>query len=243
MAREKPPIVLVHGGMHGGWCWKRMRPLLAAAGHDVFTPTLTGLGERAHLGGREVGLSTHVEDVLAMVRAEELERFVLVGHSYGGMVITGVAEAIGEKLVAVVYLDALAPRDGECAADISGLRIDYAALPDGMIPVFPDYTFGLADPADIAWVMAHVTPQSARTVLEPLRIVTDHARLPRWFIECTAGRGDTTVMDGIAARAAEVARDPSWRHVTFEAPHDCMVSHPRETADLILDIVRAADAA
>src|SRR5881409_3342030 len=100
-------FVLVHGGFHGGWCWKRVTPLLRAAGHEVYTPTLTGLGERAHLLTRDVGLATHVQDVINVLTYEELTDLLLVGHSYGGMVITGVAERLPARVRQLVYLDAL----------------------------------------------------------------------------------------------------------------------------------------
>src|SRR5437763_6310667 len=98
--------VLVHGAWHGGWCWQRVTPLLRAAGHEVYTPTLTGLGERAHLGTPDVGLATHVEDIVTMLEYEDLTDVVLVGHSYAGMVITGVAHAVPSRLTHLVYLDA-----------------------------------------------------------------------------------------------------------------------------------------
>ena len=238
---KKLPIVLLHGGLHGGWCWKKVRSLLAAAGHEVFTPTLTGLGDRSHLGGADISLATHVQDLLATIEAEELERFVLVGHSYGGMIITAAAEALGGRIAQLVYLDALVPRDGECAADITGLTMRYADMPDGMIHGFADYNFGLTDQADIAWVQRRITPQSVRTVLEPVRLATDHRHISRWFVECTAGRDGAVLMDGIARRAAEIADDPSWRHLTLDAGHDCMISHPADTAKLLIAIAECSE--
>src|SRR3712207_1095869 len=105
--------VLVHGAWHGGWCWKRVMPLLRAAGHDVFAPTLTGLGERSHLAGPDVGLETHVQDVLGVLAYEDLEGVILVGHSLAGSVITPVAERAPGRVAQLVYLDAAVPSDGE----------------------------------------------------------------------------------------------------------------------------------
>jgi pimeloyl-ACP methyl ester carboxylesterase len=111
-------FVLVHGGWHGGWCWRRVAPLLRAAGHEVHTPTLSGLGERAHLAGPDTGLATHVEDVVARLEMEDLHDVVLVGHSSGGAIITGVAQRAAECLAALVYLDAFMPRPGESVLDL-----------------------------------------------------------------------------------------------------------------------------
>src|SRR4051812_23108269 len=111
-------FVLVHGSRHGGWSWKRVAPLLRAAGHDVFTPTLTGVGERVHLAAPEVDLHLHVTDVANVLAFEDLTDVVLVGHSYAGMVITGVAEVASERLRQLVYLDALVPEAGQSAFDV-----------------------------------------------------------------------------------------------------------------------------
>src|SRR5262245_30919971 len=115
--RSLATFVLVHGAWHGGWCWRRVAPLLRAAGHEVYTPTLTGLGERAHLVARHVDLDTHIADVRGVLQCEELSNVVLCGHSYGGMVISGVAESAPNALRSLVYLDAFVPADGQCLLD------------------------------------------------------------------------------------------------------------------------------
>jgi len=107
-------FVLVHGAWHGGWCWKRVAALLRQAGHEVFAPTLTGLGERAHLMSNAIDLHTHIRDILGVLQWEELADVVLCGHSYGGMVISGVADRVPEKLRSLVYLDAFVPDNGTC---------------------------------------------------------------------------------------------------------------------------------
>src|SRR5437879_1752139 len=104
-------FVLVHGAWHGGWCWKKLTPLLRSNGHDVFTPTLTGLGERAHLANQAIDLTTHIEDVVSTLDYEDLRGVILVGHSYGGIVISGVADRIPARIGCVVYLDAFVPED------------------------------------------------------------------------------------------------------------------------------------
>ena len=111
-------FVLVHGAWHGGWCWVRVAHQLRLYGHRVVTPTLTGLGKRAHLLNRAINLDTHISDVIATIEAEELHDVVLCGHSYGGCVITGVADRATERLSAVVYLDAFIPEDGQSQRDL-----------------------------------------------------------------------------------------------------------------------------
>src|SRR5687768_18076653 len=111
-------FVLVHGAFVGGWCWRWVAPYLRGAGHDVYCPTLTGSGERVHLASPRVDLATHVEDVVNVLHYEDLRGVVLVGHSYGGMVITGAAERVSERLARLVYLDAFVPQDGQALADL-----------------------------------------------------------------------------------------------------------------------------
>src|SRR5579863_4233762 len=136
-------FVLVHGGTRGGWCWKRVAALLRQRGHDVFTPTLTGLGERAHLASPTIDLDTHIEDIISVIRAEELSEIVLCGHSYGGMVVTGVADRIAEKIRSLVYVDALVPKDGECAFDLLDPTVRKRMSDGPFIQPFPASHFGL----------------------------------------------------------------------------------------------------
>ena len=130
-------FVLVHGAWHGGWCYKEVARRLRQAGHEVYTPTLTGLGERAHLMSRAIDLSTHIEDILAVIRCENLSDVILCGHSYGGMVIAGVAEQVADKLRTLVYLDAFVPEDSKSLSDylpaeqVEHMRADAAQNGDG----------------------------------------------------------------------------------------------------------------
>ena len=114
--------VLVHGAWHGGWCWAKVARLLRDAGHEVYTPTLTGLGERAHLARPDIDLDTHIQDVVAVLEAEELRQVTLVGHSYGGMVISGAAARTSGRIGHLVYLDAFVPEAGKCLLDYVGER-------------------------------------------------------------------------------------------------------------------------
>jgi pimeloyl-ACP methyl ester carboxylesterase len=153
--------VLVHGGAHGGWCYGRMAPLLRAAGHEVFAPTLTGVGERAHLLSPDIDLDTHIQDVVQVLRYEDLRDVILVGHSYGGMVITGVADRAPDRVGHLVYLDAATPVNGESLAELAAPLMNAARargrVVDGVeLVLFPGTEplphYGVTDPDDIAWL-------------------------------------------------------------------------------------------
>ena len=147
-------FVLVHGGGHGGWCYSRVSPLLRAAGHEVYAPTLTGLGERKHLLRPDIDLDTHITDIVHVLEYEDLEDVILLGHSYGGMVITGVADRAGSRIRRLVYLDAAHPRNGESLADVTPEMMAFAQSElrvDGIeLVMFPDSQviphLGVTDP-------------------------------------------------------------------------------------------------
>ncbi len=185
--------VFVSGGWHGGWCWKRVADRLRASGHEVFTPTLTGLGERAHLLEPSVDLETHIADVLAVMDWEGLDDVVLVGHSYGGMVITAIADRVPERLVQVVYVDALWPVDGESVGDIVGVEAAQtvtAAQSDptsGSLIAGADQLaqlLGVTDADDVAWLASKLTPQPSASVIQPLRLQHEGATVDTLFVSC-----------------------------------------------------------
>jgi pimeloyl-ACP methyl ester carboxylesterase len=149
--------VLIHGAWHGSWCWARVRRLLAAGAHRVFTPTLTGVGERSHLLSRDVGLDTHIEDVANLMIWENLRDIVLVGHSYGGVVVRHVADRMPDRVSSLIYLDAFVPENGKALFDYlpdggEGLRELAVAHGDGWkIPPIPASAFAV-NAADADWV-------------------------------------------------------------------------------------------
>jgi pimeloyl-ACP methyl ester carboxylesterase len=166
--------VLVHGGWHGGWCWKRVTPYLRDSGHTVYTPTLTGLGERSHLASPEINLSTHIQDILNVLIYEDLTDVVLVGHSYSGMVIAGVADRAPERVTRLVYLDAFVPEDGQSLRDIlrpphgEGVNLESLLVDGWRLPYpFLERPFGITSEVDKQWVLDKITPQPANTLLEP----------------------------------------------------------------------------
>ena len=220
-------LVLVHGAHAGGWWWGDVRRLIRAAGHEVFTPSLTGHGERAHLADVEVTLATHVRDVVELLRYEELTDVVLVGWSYGGMVVAAAAELVPERLAQVVYGDALVPRDGEAAIDLVGAErrervLALAAAGERVIPLWPD-----AEP--------RLVPQAIATWTAPVRMRGAAAALPRTFVRCTS-----PPHPAIAASAERVLAEPGWRIAEIAAGHSAPRENPPAVAALLVGIASAA---
>ena len=236
-------LVLIHGAWHGAWCWRRVLPGLRAAGHEAHAVTLTGVGERAHLLRPDLRLRDHIADVLGLIDAEELgDDLVLVGHSYGGLVMTGVADALlarGLKPRHLVYVDAVTPHPGESwssqhAPETVRARLEAAAhRPDGAMPPPDAAVFGL-DGADRDWVNRRQTPQPAGVYQD--RLDFDAARiatLPRTFIDCTA-----PALPTIAVMRERVRREPGWQVVELATGHDPMISAPEALVALLLDCAR-----
>jgi len=225
-------FVLVHGSWHGGWCWKRLAPLLRAEGRDVYAPTLTGMGERAHAAPAEIRLATHVDDILRLLLFEDLHEVVLVGHSYAGMVITGVAARDATRLRALVYLDAYLPEPGECELDLwppaeaASARADLAA--GRMVrPKLPAEAFGLQG-VDAAWAEVRLTPQPLSVYLDPATRAP-LAPIPARFIHCAEGRWAARF-----ATFAARARARGWPVEELATGHDAMLTMPDALAKLLL---------
>jgi pimeloyl-ACP methyl ester carboxylesterase len=234
--------VLVHGGGHGGWCYQRVARLLAAEGHAVYTPTLTGLGERAHLLSDAVDLGMHIDDIVAVLDYEDLRDVVLVGHSYGGMVITGVADRVPERIGDLVYLDAATPKNGESLVDVAGPMMNaartFGRVENGIeLVLFPDADlnslsyYGITDPDDAAWVNARLTPHPWACFEEPLQLENEAAlwAIPQSHIVCTSTI--PTRDRELIARARAAGR--LWE---IDTGHDLMLTEPRAVADALLQI-------
>ncbi|WP_446830199.1 alpha/beta fold hydrolase [Candidatus Foliamicus sp.] len=238
-------FVLVHGTGHGGWCWKFVRDIIQAQGHRVFTPTLTGCGERSHLLHPEIGLDMHIRDIVNVLEWEELEDVVLVGHSYGGLVISGVADRAKQRLRHLVYLDAIIPRDGEslltARRDISAEevaqdeeRLRRMAPGGNYIEGFSAERFGIpAESADlVAWVNRRLTPHPLKSWLDPVRFENGgEAGVPCTFIHCTE---PAMPGSGLNVHAQYAQEHPDWRYVALATGHDAMVTEPQACADLFL---------
>jgi len=240
------PYVLVHGAWHGGWCWKKVAPLLRKAGAEVYTPTLTGMGERAHLNSHldplDITLDVHIQDIAQMMRYEGLEDVVLVGHAYAGMVITGVAEVCPERIAHMVYVNGVIPADGESMVDqlvpvrgeefASWVR-GHIESGDGFLPSPASAEevgrrWGITEPEDLAWVGVNVTPQPAAAMTSPVRTGNRQAKaIPKNFV----GGGESG-FDSVAERA----RQSGWGVYPVDSGHDTMITHAPELAEILLKI-------
>jgi pimeloyl-ACP methyl ester carboxylesterase len=233
--------VLVHGGGHGGWCYQKVARMLRSAGHEVHTPTLTGLGERSHLLGPHVDLDLHIQDVTARLRYEDLSDVVLVGHSYGGMVITGIADRAADRVGRLVYLDAANPSNGQSLLDVAKPMMQAARalgqVVDGVEVVLlpsPDagLFYGVTDPDDLAWMADRLTPHPWACFEQPLKLTSEAAlrAIPQYHIVCTSTipTRDPDLM--AAARAA-------GRLWEIDTGHDLMITEPRAVADALLEVL------
>lgn len=230
-------ILVAHGAWSGGWAWIKMHPLMRARGHRLVTPTYTGIGERAHLAHPGIDLEAHIADVLAVLHYEDLRDVVLLGHSYGGMVATGVAERAPERLAQRVYLDAFVPRDGEALQNLvsaetreahrkgvaeqgEGWRVPPNPLPDD------------TPQADRAWILPRRVMQPLATFAQPLRVSGAGDHLPRSYIYCTRA-----APDDVFRQFAERARsEPGWRCYDLDASHSPNITAPESLADLLAAI-------
>lgn len=236
-------FLLVHGAWHGGWCWQRVARALRMAGHEVYTPTLTGLGERVHLLTRDVGLDTHIQDVLGVLEYEDLHDVVLAGHSYGGMVIAGVADRAAARIARLVYLDAFVPDDGQALADFHPGKViamfHERARTEGdgykLPPTLPAEAFGITDPADLAWVRPRLNPHPLRTKLDPVHLTSPlAARLPRTYVYCN--QPAVGPFDQFAAR---LRADSAWQYRELAAGHDAMIAAPGLVCAVLLEAAGA----
>jgi len=225
-------FVLVHGAWHGAWCWRKILPSLWATGHRAFAVTLTGLGEREHLMSPDIPLATHIDDVAAVIETEELTRLVLVGHSYAGLLITAVADRYAERIVRLVYVDAIVPRSGESwssSHDESARQARRAAISrDGVIAPPPSSAYGLTG-EDAAWVDRRQRPHPGTVYEDVLHF--DEARvagLPRTFVDCTS-----PALPAIERSRQRVRSEPGWQVVEIATGHDPMISAPAQLLDIL----------
>jgi pimeloyl-ACP methyl ester carboxylesterase len=235
--RKYPVFVLVHGAFHGGWCWRRVADHLTQAGARVFAPTMTGLADRAHLLSPSVNLGTFIDDVMALIEAEELDDIMLVGHRFGGVVISGVADRLPARIRHCAFLDGVVPRHGRSAiselpADMAAARILAAKqTPGGLtIPVPTGAIFDLPEGPDRDWVARRITSH-------PLASYTDIVRLngpigngrPRSYIRCS----DPPYV-AVQPSYERIRAEAGWIFEEIATNHDAMVSAPALLADMLL---------
>jgi pimeloyl-ACP methyl ester carboxylesterase len=244
-------FVIVHGAWGGGWEWSGVARLLRELGHEVFTPTLTAMGERAHLGRNErVGLATHVLDIVGLVEFENLRDVVLCGASYGGMPVTGAADGLADRLRVVIYVDALVPRDGQSALDLlpeafrdmvrNGLeqhgphwRVPMpGALLEALIPAgsLPDHIRAV--------YLERIRDHPAASFVEPVQLAGGIEEVRRAFVRCTTGEFTDELGDPIEA-CADRARTEGWSYRELAAPHDPQVFNPAGIAALLDELAQA----
>ena len=223
-------FVLVHGACHGSWCWKRVRRALQLRGHEVFTPTLTGVGERMHLLSPSVDLRTQTLDVLNLIRWEELTDIVLCGHSYGGMVVSGVADVMPERIRSLIFLDAFVPEHGQSVADLAPISSE--ELIDGWksTPISAE-AFGV-NPADRAWVDRQCTIQSAACFRQSVKL--ERGGLDRvrqiHYVYASGWAGEDSPFAPFYARA----KARGWLTHQIDCGHDVMLDQPDAVTQLLL---------
>jgi pimeloyl-ACP methyl ester carboxylesterase len=226
--KKKLTFVIVHGAYGGGWSWKQVDDLLTADGNTVYRPTLTGLGERSHLASPDIGLDTHITDIVDFIRFENLHDVVLVGHSYGGMVITGVAQQVPDRLSRLIYLDALLPNDGDSVNTL--FPKEKRVVKDGFI--MPTWKLPAEPPHDV--------PQPAKTFSDTISVKNpDSAKLLADYILFVAP--DTKLEDAHFYPFYQRAAARSWPTFTLSSDHNAWRSHPKELVEL-LEKITADDA-
>jgi pimeloyl-ACP methyl ester carboxylesterase len=232
-------FVLVHGAFHGGWCWRLVAAELRSRGHQVFTPTLTGLGERSHLATPEVDLGTHIEDVINVLAWEDLQSVMLVGHSYGGLVVGGVAERVPERLAGLIYLDAIVPENGRSALDFQvperrqTMEEAAAGYNGWQLPPVPAEFYGVTDPDQAAWVDGHCTPQPFATFRQASQLSGAGEGVPlKAYIRCT--QTPLGYMQQFVERAEQA---PDWQLLYIDTGHDCMVTEPERLTHMLIGLV------
>ncbi len=228
-------FVLVHGAWHGGWCWQRVAERLRRGGHTVFTPTLTGLGERSHLLRAGIDLKTHIADVVNVMKWEQLGDVVLCGHSYGGFIISSVAEEMAPAIRSIVYLDAFLPQNGESVHDLTSAAVrDIAQAAqqrgDLTMPARPAEAFGV-NAADRAWVDRLCVGQPIATFTDKIALTGARDRIPRKSYVRAASYANP----GFDRALARVQADPSWRAYAVSCGHDVMIDAPERLTEILLE--------
>jgi pimeloyl-ACP methyl ester carboxylesterase len=232
--------VLVHGGGHGGWCYKKVKRLLEEAGHEVFAPSMTGLGERSHLLSSAIDLDFHIDDIVRELHWWDLHNVILVGHSYGGMVITGVADRAPNRVGKLVFLDAANPKNGQSLVDVAGPVIEMTRpageTVDGVeLVLLPSPEagafYGVSDPVDLAWMADRLTGHPWKCFEQKLELHDEagYSKIPQYHIICssTLATRDPELMQG--------ARD-AGRLWEIDTGHDLMITEPEQVANALLAV-------
>jgi len=233
-------FVLVHGAWGGSYGFRTVRGPLRSAGHEVFTPSLTGIGERAHLASPQVNLTTHVTDVVNTILYEDLADIVLLGYSYGGMVVTGALEHVADRVAHLVYLDAFLPSAGESLDDLAGAGYGAGAIGPGGEWLVPPLSRAFHDPVEAAWYTARRSPHPVGCFTEAvaLRKPLEDYPFTRTYAKATAEpRPEAGGRQSPFWRAADrVKGDPAWRYRELDTDHMILVNRPAELVELLLEL-------
>lgn len=213
-------IVLIHGGWFGGWCWRTAAEKLRSYGHTVYTPTLTGLGERSHLSSPLVTLKVHAQDIANVLFYEDLEGVILLGHSYAGMPLTLVPGLVSERIEQLIYLDAFVPQHGQCLADLVEVPAKKQTGVDWLMPPPPLSRWHVSDSSLAAFIEPRLTPQISLNERECVDL-TDIPQHPSTFISLTRNQKSHFVKT-----AQRLRQDPAWQVVDLDAGHLVMVEEP-----------------
>jgi pimeloyl-ACP methyl ester carboxylesterase len=229
-------FVLVHGGWSGADGFHLVRPMLGASGHEVFTPSLTGLGERSHLASPQVNLTTHIRDVVNTILYEDLSDIVLLGFSYGGFVVTGALDHIGERVRHLVYLDAFVPHDGDTVMALSGRDVP-STFSIGAAWLVPPPPRAYDDPDEAAFATARRTPHPIGCFTEPVRLrrPLEEYEFTRTYIKATADLPDAPGANAFWSAAATARSSPAWRYREIATNHMVASNRPHELAELLLE--------
>ncbi len=246
-SRGPQTFLLVHGAWHGGWCWDLVRARLEKLGHRVISPTLPGLGPRAAELNASTGLQTHIDDVIALIERDKLNNFVLVGHSYGGMVITGIADRMKERIKHIVYLDAALPKDGQSMISYGPPKTDMEIkeisaqlrrlAPGGLaMAVFPPELLGIPrDHPQYEWVKSQLTPHPLKSWLDEISLSNGgETGMDRTYIHCTDPVLPRTNFPYIAN---QTRNHPEWQYHELKTGHDAMITAPDEVSDLLENVL------
>lgn len=241
-SRNSRNYVLAHGSWHGGWCWRPVADQLRAAGHRVFTPSYTGMGDRVHLISKSITIDTFIDDLVNVIESEELEDVVLVGHSFGGVPITGVADRIPERLAHLVYFDSVLLENGQDSfsnypKEEAEARIAAAAKKtDGLAvpvpsPLPPVWGIEQGTP-EYEWAVRQLTPHPLGSYTSPLNLNNPIGNgVPATYIHCTAPSHPVLESSRELAKAQQ-----GWNWVEIKAPHEAHITHPALLTDVLLRV-------
>jgi pimeloyl-ACP methyl ester carboxylesterase len=234
-ATPSKTFLVCHGAWSAGWAWKKMHPLMQAAGHRLVTPSYTGLGERAHLAHPGIDLDAHIEDMLNVIKYEDLRDIVLIGHSYGGMVATGVADRARDKVRQLIYVDAFVPADGQSLLDLNEVaraRMQELAKTGDGWRVPPNPTPPDTPPADVEWLNARRVDMPIKCFETRLKLTGGPLTLPRSYIYATR----ITPADTFGPFARMTKSDSGWSYYEIDASHSPNVTAPEALMALLLKI-------